>query len=163
MIRLICLMLILAGGMSTPADAQTRPDNREIGRIVLEEVLGRGRIADFEHLYAPDFVAHGAGGRTATRAEDRAATIGWRQAFPDMEVRAERIVADGELVAVHFRARGTNSGSGGGMPATGVRVEAGGITIFRITDGRIREEWTYTNFNDVYRAALAAQAGVAGR
>ncbi|HEY5713539.1 MAG TPA: ester cyclase [Allosphingosinicella sp.] len=156
MIPLRCFALLLAACTAAPAAAQPRPENREIGRIVLEEVLGRGRIAQNEHLYARDFVAHGAT-RDATRAEDRAMTEGWRAAFPDMEIRVERIVAEGDFVAVHFTARGTNSGSGNGLSPTGVRVEAGGITIFRITDGRIREEWSYTNFNDAYARALAAR------
>jgi hypothetical protein len=88
-------------------------------------VLGRGRIAENEHLYAPTFVAH-AGARNATRAEDRAATEGWRQAFPNLEVRVLQMVAENDLVAVHFTARGTNTGSGNGLPATGASVEAGG-------------------------------------
>ena len=68
------------------------------------------------------------------------------------------MVAENDLVAVQFAARGTNSGSGNGLPATGVSVEAGGTTIFRIIDGRIVEEWTYTNFTEAYQRALAARA-----
>jgi len=142
------------------ATVQPMPDearNREIGRTILEDVLGRGRIAENEHLYAPTFVAH-AGTRNASRAEDRAATEGWRQAFPDLEVRVLRMVAENDLVAVHFTARGTNSGSGNGLPATGVSVEAGGMTIFRLVDGQIVEEWSYTNFAEAYQRALAARA-----
>jgi len=59
---------------------------------------------------------------------------------------------------VHFTARGTNSGSGNGLPATGVSVEAGGMTIFRLVDGQIVEEWSYTNFAEAYQRALAARA-----
>ena len=144
-------------GCATVQPTSNEARNREIGRTMLEDVLGRGRIAENEHLYAPTFVAH-AGTRNATRAEDRAATEGWRQAFPDLEVRVLRIAAENDLVAVHFTARGTNSGSGNGLPATGVSVEAGGITIFRVVDGQIVEEWTYTNFAEAYQRALAARA-----
>jgi len=144
-------------GCATVPPIGEEAQNREIGRTVLEDVLGRGRIAENEHLYAPTFVAH-AGARNATRAEDRAATEGWRQAFPDLEVRVLRMVAENDLVAVHFTARGTNSGSGNGLPATGVSVEAGGMTIFRLVDGQIVEEWSYTNFAEAYQRALAARA-----
>ena len=144
-------------GCATVQPVAHESRNREIGRTILEDVLGRGRIAENEHLYAPNFVAH-AGPRDATRAEDRAATQGWRQAFPDLEVRVLRMAAEGDLVAVQFTARGTNSGSGNGLPATGVSVEAGGITIFRVVDGQIVEEWTYTNFAEAYQRALAARA-----
>ena len=143
------------GMCDSPADDERSP--QEIGRTILEDVLGRGRITENEHLYAPTFVAH-AGARDATRAEDRAATEGWRQAFPDLKVRVLRMAAEGDLVAVQFTARGTNSGSGNGLPATGVSVEAGGMTIFRIVDGQIVEELTYTNFAEAYQRALAARA-----
>lgn len=144
-------------GCATVQPMTNEVRNREIGRTILEDVLGRGHIAENEHLYARAFVAH-AGTRDATRAEDRAATEGWRQAFPDLEVRVLRMAAENDLVAVHFTARGTNTGSGNGLPATGVSVEAGGITIFRVVGGQIVEEWTYTNFAEAYQRALAARA-----
>lgn len=124
---------------------QTRAHNAELGRIVLEEVLGRGRIAENEHIYHPEFAAYstrGDGARIASRAEDRAATEGWRRAAPDLRVDAVQIVADCQLVAVRFRARGSNTGSGNGLPATGRSLDVQGITFFRIRDGQIAEEWT---------------------
>lgn len=121
--------------------AAVRQHNAELGRIVLEEVLGKGRIAENEHIYHPQFVAHGAT-RDAGRAEDRAATEGWRRAAPDMNVRALRIAADCDLVAVHWEATGTNTGEGNGLPATGRSMRVRGVTFFGVRDGLVAEEWT---------------------
>jgi steroid delta-isomerase-like uncharacterized protein len=52
------------------------------------------------------------------------------------------LIADGDLVAVYWIARGTNTGAGNGLPATGKKVEQSGITIWRIVDGKIKEEWS---------------------
>ncbi len=52
------------------------------------------------------------------------------------------VIAEGDLVAVLWSGRGTNTGTGNGFPATGRKVQVRGITIWRIIDGRIREEWS---------------------
>jgi steroid delta-isomerase-like uncharacterized protein len=55
---------------------------------------------------------------------------------------AGRTAAEGDVVTVYWIARGTNTGSGNGLPATGKRVELPGITIWRIRGGKITDEWT---------------------
>jgi hypothetical protein len=51
-------------------------------------------------------------------------------------------VAEGDMVTVVWTFRGTNTAAGYGLPPTGARIELRGITVWRIVDGRIREEWT---------------------
>jgi hypothetical protein len=55
------------------------------------------------------------------------------------------MVAEGDLVAVVETARGTNTAWAGWVPPTGAKIEVRGITIWRIADGKIREEWTSLN------------------
>jgi steroid delta-isomerase-like uncharacterized protein len=74
--------------------------------------------------------------------EDQAALKGWHQAFPDLSIVPEKLIADGDQVAVYWIARGTNTGTGNGLPATGKKAEQSGITIWRIVDGKIKEEWS---------------------
>jgi hypothetical protein len=38
--------------------------------------------------------------------------------------------------------RGTNTAAASPLPATGAKLEVRGITVWRIVDGRVREEWT---------------------
>jgi steroid delta-isomerase-like uncharacterized protein len=52
------------------------------------------------------------------------------------------LIAEGDLVAIYWIARGTNTGTGNGLPATGKKAELAGITIWRIVDGKIKEEWS---------------------
>ena len=121
--------------------AETRRQNEATVRTVFEEILGKGRIAENEHIYHPDFVARGMT-RDATRAEDRAASEGWRSMAPDLQMKVLHLVSDCDYVAAHFEGSGTNTGEGNGFPATGRTIRVRGMTIFRLVEGRIIEEWS---------------------
>ncbi|UNK50809.1 ester cyclase [Lysobacter sp. S4-A87] len=112
--------------------------NKSITRRVYEEGLSQGR---FEVPYSADFVGHG-GRTTFTHADGMAEAKGWRKAFPNLNITVDKQVAERDLVAVRWTARGTNTGAGNGIPATGRAVQVTGTTLFRMADGRIAEEWT---------------------
>jgi predicted ester cyclase len=67
--------------------------------------------------------------------------IGALQGFPDGTITVVDQVAEGELVATRWTARGTNAGQLMGMPPTGKQVTVNGVTYARIADGRAREAW----------------------
>ena len=64
-----------------------------------------------------------------------------RAAFPDLEVSAELVIAEGDLVAGHFRSSGTHTDLFAGIPPTGRRWEVACTGIFRVADGRIADAW----------------------
>ncbi len=138
----VCMFAI--GGMfavvlgCTPSPV---PHNKEIARRVFSEVLSDGRFDRAEELYSRDFINHGIHRNVALR-EDQDAARGWKQAFPDLVITPEKVIAEGDLVTVYWVARGTNTGAGNGLPATGKSMEASGITIWRIVGGRITDEWS---------------------
>ena len=105
-------------------------------------VSGSHRLCFFaEQLYAKDFVNHGIH-RDIGFSEDQAALKGWHEAFPDLTIVPEKLIAEGDLVTIYWIARGTNTGTGNGLPATGKKAEQSGITIWRILNGKIKEEWS---------------------
>jgi len=115
--------------------------NKALAKRAFEELLSKGRFELAEQLYAKDFVNHGIR-RDISLEEDQAALKGWHQAFPDISIVPEKLIAAGDLVAIYWIARGTNTGTGNGLPATGKKAELAGITIWRIVDGKIKEEWS---------------------
>ncbi len=148
MITLTLLIALLPSAWCASAresSGQPRPDagdtmrNKVMARRVFEEGLSQGR---FEVAYTEDFVGHGGGTATFTHDAGIAEAKGWRLAFPDLKVSVDMVVAEADLVAVRWTARGTNSGVGNGIPATGKHVETSGTAIFRFVDGAIAEEWT---------------------
>ena len=112
-----------------------------VARRALTECLGQGHCDSLEGLYAPGFTAHGASA-TYTLAQDIAATRSWRTAMPDLKLTIERTVAGKDMVAVHWKAVGTNTVAVGELPGKGDRMGIEGMTFFRFAGGRIIEEWS---------------------
>jgi steroid delta-isomerase-like uncharacterized protein len=140
--RLALLLLVLtfawfAPGMAKDAESQ----NKAVARSFFEDVLDTGKLEDYSKSHAADFVAH-AEGRLASLEEDMAAAREQRKAMPDMRVKVNHIVAEGDLVSVYWTASGTNTAAGWGVPATGKSVRVNGMTLFRFERGLIQEEWS---------------------
>jgi steroid delta-isomerase-like uncharacterized protein len=117
------------------------PDNVRTAKRVFLESMAEGRFDRLDEIYGPNFVAHGASA-DYTLERDSAATKSWRAAMPDLKVTVERTVADKDLVAVHWKVRGTNTVVAGGMPGNGARIGIEGMSFFRFSSGRIVEAWT---------------------
>ena len=130
--------LLFAGSLCA---SSLQEENKAIAKRAFEEILGQGHFALAEQLYAKDFVNHGIH-RDASLEEDQAALKGWHQAFSDIAIVPAKLIAEGDLVAIYWIARGTNTGTGNGLPATGKKAELSGITIWRIVDGKIKKEWS---------------------
>jgi steroid delta-isomerase-like uncharacterized protein len=139
LIRIISACLLFIAGSLFASSLQDQ--NKAIAKRAFEEILSQGRFELAEQLYAKDFINHGIHSQ-ANLEEDQAALKGWHQAFPDIAIVPEKLIAEGDLVVVYWIARGTNTGTGNGLPATGKKAEQAGITIWRIVDGKIKEEWS---------------------
>lgn len=163
----VASIVVLSGGILSGADASDSVHagpielNKSITRRVYEEGLNQGR---FEVPYSADFIGHG-GRSTFTHANGMAEARGWREAFPDLKVTVDKQVAEQDLVAVRWTARGSNTGTGNGIPATGRAVQVSGTTMFRVVDGRIAEEWTCADSLGLMRqlGMLAAPAAATDR
>ena len=129
----------LLGGVIFASSLQEQ--NKGFAKRAFDELLSGGRFELAGQLYAKDFVNHGIH-RDISLQEDQEALKGWHQAFPDVTIVPKKLIAEGDLVVVYWVARGTNTGTGNGLPATGKKVEQGGITIWRIVEGKIKEEWS---------------------
>jgi glyoxylase-like metal-dependent hydrolase (beta-lactamase superfamily II)/predicted ester cyclase len=91
---------------------------------------GRDRLAGFGELAGPEGV--------------RGYFSELFAAIPDWQFEVRDLVADGERVAVHWRAAGTFTGSAyQGIEPTGARFDFGGLDLLRIRDGRIVENDAY--------------------
>ena len=137
----LLVILTLSSLPSAPAAAAGSAHNVLVAKRVFLETLAQGRFERLDEIYGAGFVAHGAS-VDYTLSEDTAATRSWRTAMPDLKVTVERTVAAADLVAVHWKAVGTNTVNAGGLPGRGNRIGIEGMTFFRFASGRIVEEWT---------------------
>ncbi len=92
-------------------------------------------------VYADDFILHEAG-EDIVGIEGLTQFVSMiRSAIPDIRVTLEDDVAEGDKVVSRWRAQGTHQGELMGIAPTGNEVAITGITIHRIEEGKIVEEW----------------------
>ena len=120
--------------------------NKAIAARVFEEIFNQAKFQVADEIYAPDFVNHGLH-RDATLQEDQNAVHAEKKAFPDLKMTVNLMTAKDDLVTAVWTFRGTHTDSGLGLPPTGARIELRGITVWRIVNGKISEEWT--SFNEL--------------
>jgi steroid delta-isomerase-like uncharacterized protein len=147
---LLLFMTLVAVGAAFAADndpvlpdvAAQAAKNKAVAGRVFEEIFNQGKFQVAEEIYAKDFVNHGLH-RNYDLQEDQAAVHAEKKAFPDLKMSVILMTAESDLVTAVWVFRGTHTGSGyDGLPPTGVKLELRGITVWRIVDGKIREEWT---------------------
>jgi steroid delta-isomerase-like uncharacterized protein len=133
--------LLIALGQQNP-DTSIQTGNKAVAKRVFDEIFNQGKFQVADEIYAPDFQNHGAT-RTIDLKTDQDFVHAEKKAFPDLRMSVQDMLAEGDKVAVLWRFQGTHTGSGyEGLPPTGTKVEVRGITIWRIVDGRIVEEWS---------------------
>ena len=148
------LMAQMAQGQPTP-DGSIQARNKTVAMRVFDEIFNQGKFRVADEIYAPDFRNHGLH-QSVDLKTDQDAVHAEKQAFPDLRMTVQEMVAEGDKVAVLWTFRGTHTGSGyEGLPPTGTPVELRGITIWRIVDGRIREEWSSWSETGAYLRMLA--------
>ena len=117
----------------------------EITRRVAEEAWGGGDYDVIDESCSEDFVCHNTAvpedvvGREAYKE-----LIGqFRSAMPDMEVRVEETLVDGDAVALRYSIRGTHEGELMGIEPTGRSVEGSGLVVVHYEGDEATEVWEY--------------------
>ena len=64
-----------------------------------------------------------------------------RDAFPDLSVALETLVADEESIAIAYTLTGTQNGAFMGIAPTGRRMKIRGMQIAKFKDGKMVERW----------------------
>lgn len=119
--------------------------NKEIVRRY-QEAYNTNNLDVLDELLAPDWTSNGwpeGLPRTIEAAKDFYAMA--LQALPDLQFITLDLVAEGDWVVQRQMMRGTFKGELAGLAPNGNVIEAGGISMFRIADGRIVEHWAYAD------------------
>jgi predicted SnoaL-like aldol condensation-catalyzing enzyme len=114
-------------------------DTSSTSRFV-ESVWNGGRLDVVDEIIAADYLGHDRTRAEVAEGRDgvRRLVAAWRDAFPDLEVRIEDQVREGDRVALRWTASGT------AVAAHGVvSVEWSGISVFRVLAGKHVESWTH--------------------
>jgi steroid delta-isomerase-like uncharacterized protein len=131
-------------------------ENKARSRRFFEEVWGKGNLDVIDELTDPSFVDHNAPPGLPPGLEGfKQFVVMYREAFPDIKVTVDDVIAEGDKVVIRWTAQGTNTGPLVGMPTTGKSATITGITIERKVDGKTVEGWN--NFDQL---GMLQQLGV---
>jgi steroid delta-isomerase-like uncharacterized protein len=116
-------------------------DGKESTRRFIEAAWNQGLVEQARELLAPDFVNHTPFNPAETRDEFLARIGAFRQAFLDLRMTVDEMLADGDRVITRWSATGTHEGEFRGIAPTGKTVTVTGIAIDRVVDGKRVEGW----------------------
>jgi len=148
--RVIALALALLAvtsaamtGCGTTNPDSTLERNRQLVRRMNAEVWNKANLDAIDAFFAPDFVLHFLPDGSETRGIQglREHVRELHGAFPDWSEDIKHVVAERDLVVIHYVSSGSNQGQWLGKPPTGNRVQVNEMSIFRIEGGRIAEQW----------------------
>ncbi len=115
--------------------------NIALVRRWFDEVWNQGKMERIAELAAPDAVAHGHAPYDVDMDQFKVFYQSVRSAFPDIHLAIDFTVAESDKVVARWTAAGTHSGSFLGYAPTGKAINVSGITIARISGGKIVEAW----------------------
>jgi steroid delta-isomerase-like uncharacterized protein len=132
------------------------PAKHIIKRFV-EELWNARRLDVAEQIFSEDCVTHqlrsGVLAQSAGRGpqEIKEHVSGWLMSFPDLRFSIEQMVAEGDRVVSQLVMKGTHQGTWMGISPTGKRLQIRMITIHRIANGKIAEDWVLVESLGVFQ------------
>ncbi len=123
------------------------------------EIIGQRKPDLIEEVYASDLVWHEPDQDVHGYEQAKQFISAYFQAFPDLSLTVEDVIAEGDKVVSRWTARGTHQGEIEEFgPPTGRQIELEGITIHRIEGGKIVEEWErYDNLGFMQQLGLVPE------
>lgn len=117
--------------------------NRDIVRRY-HKVWSDGRVSDLDKFMSPDFVCHFINGIEWKGIDGAKNEItGHRKSFPDWNEEIVDIIAEGDRVVTRYKSTGTHQGKFNGLDSTGIKVTIFETSIYRISNGKLVEQWGF--------------------
>jgi predicted ester cyclase len=116
--------------------------NKTIVRRALEEPWSNLDVLD--ELIADDYIGYDPALPEPIRGVQGAKdnVSGYVAAFEGAKITVQEQIAEGDLVASRWEGRGKHTGELLGVAPTGKEAVVSGLTLSRVADGKIVEEWT---------------------
>jgi len=119
----------------------TVEENKAIARRIFEEVWNQGKLDVIDEIFDVNYVSHGFGELPPGPEGFKQFVSIYRTAFPDTHFIIEDQIAEGDKVVTRWIVRATHKGELMGIPPTGKQVVVTGTGIFRISGGKVVEQW----------------------
>jgi steroid delta-isomerase-like uncharacterized protein len=116
--------------------------NKALARAYIEQVFNQHNPAKAADFVTQDVVWHGGGLGDIPGVDGLVGLLeSFIGALPDLNAAEQDIVAENDLVVVRLVVSATVKGTLLGVPADGKPVRWNAVDIYRVTSGKISEEW----------------------
>jgi steroid delta-isomerase-like uncharacterized protein len=117
-------------------------ENKAVARRFFE-VFTTGEVDALDDVMSEDAIDHDAYNPYASEGREGAKKVitMYREAFPDLVMKVDDQLAEGDMVATRWHAEGTHEGEMMGYAGTGNHAMTHGIAIDRFEDGKVVEGW----------------------
>jgi steroid delta-isomerase-like uncharacterized protein len=119
-------------------------ENKAVARRWFEDLFNAGNLEVADEITASDHVNHDPtlpDIPTGPEGQKQVVNL-YRGAFTNAHISVEDQLAEGDRVATRWTGSGTHQGELMGVAPTGNQVTITGITINRVSGGKIAESWT---------------------
>ena len=116
--------------------------NEALVRRFFDEFCNGRNAAIADELITADYVSHGPQAPPAEGPDGVKARVGLYQDSVDGRWNVQELLSVGDRVVARWTGTGTHRGELMGVEPTGKPIEVDAISVFRIADGKIAEEWT---------------------
>lgn len=124
--------------------------NKDTVRRYLEQVWNDADIEGSAAYLAPEYLRHmGPGAEPLDPEGQRVRLQAFRDAFPDVRLQIEEMIAERDLVAFRFTMTGTHEGPFQGIAPTRRRVAVGGLDLVALRDGLLTAHWGGADLNQL--------------
>ena len=118
--------------------------NRKTAQRFYDVVINKHNVAMIDSFAAPEYLEHQYDTHYDSDLKGiKKAFADYFIAFPDMHVKANFMMAEGDLVTAQITTTGTNTGPIYGQKATNKKFEINGVDITRFKNGKVVEHWGY--------------------
>jgi steroid delta-isomerase-like uncharacterized protein len=130
-------------GFQSNRGGENADSNREL-ILQYHKVWNTGQVEKLNEILAPDFVCHYLTdiewkGIAAAKTE-----IGnWKKLFPDWHEEVVDIIIEKDKVVTRYNSTGTHTKTYEGIDSTGAKIEIYEVSIYRIHNGKIAEQWCF--------------------
>ncbi len=124
-----------------PAKTDHVEANIKMYTHVWDEIINKGRLDMFnDSNFTKDVVMHASPSDVVGIDSARAYYANYLTGFSNITFTIKDVFGQGDKLVKHWNFSGTHSGVFFGIPATGKKVSLDGVTLVRMSDGKIAEE-----------------------
>lgn len=118
-------------------------DIRSAIDIIFKEGWNQGSMEAFDRTIADSVLFHYASSAPRVMTHQQMSEIvgQWRRGFPDLEMKVQDMVVQGNRGAARVIFTGTHDGIFAGVKPTGKRIEMALTMFFRFENGKMTEFW----------------------